>query len=134
MGNPQIWQMTATAVVDALRQGHLHPTEVMESAILRIESIDGEINALPIRCFERALDLAVTTSSAAPDDTPEQGREKARALGVRCVADMRVVKLSGFVHELLELLQLLDLLHMFGGKNRKAVKTEKPESNQRTET
>lgn len=58
MGNPPIWQMTATAVVDALRQGHLHPTEVMESAILRIESIDGEINALPIRCFERALDLA----------------------------------------------------------------------------
>ena len=83
---------------------------------------------------ERALDLAVTTSSAAPDDTPEQSREKARALGVRCVADMRVVKLSGFVHELLELLQLLDLLHMFGGKNRKEVKTEKPESNQRTET
>ena len=58
MSNASLWKMTATAVVDNLRQGNLHPTEVIESAIARIENIDGEINALPIRCFERALDRA----------------------------------------------------------------------------
>ena len=60
MKNTPLWKMTATAVVSALRQGSLHPTEVIESAIARIEGIDGEINALPIRCFERALDWART--------------------------------------------------------------------------
>ena len=58
MGNEPLWKMSATAVVKALRQGDLHPAEAVESAINRIEDIDGEINALPIRCFERALDQA----------------------------------------------------------------------------
>jgi len=52
MGNEPLWKMSATAVVKALRQGDLHPAEAVESAINRIEDIDGEINALPIRCFE----------------------------------------------------------------------------------
>ena len=60
MGNAPLWNMTATAVVDTLRQGSLHPTEVIESAITRPESIYGEINAQPNRCFERALDSAKT--------------------------------------------------------------------------
>ena len=67
MGNDPLWKMSATAVVKALRQSDLHPVEVVESAINRIEDIDGEINALPIRCFERALDQAKSLRPS--DDT-----------------------------------------------------------------
>ena len=67
---------------------------------------------------ERAQHSALTTGSAAPGDTPEQSRAKAKALGVRYVADVTVVRTA---HGMLELLQLLDLLHMLGGKNRKKI-------------
>lgn len=67
MGNEPLWKMSATAVVKALRQGDLHPAEAVESAINRIEDIDGEINALPIRCFERALNQAESLRPS--DDT-----------------------------------------------------------------
>ena len=67
MENEPLWKMSATAVVKALRQSDLHPAEVVESAIIRIEDIDGEINALPIRCFERALNQAESLRPS--DDT-----------------------------------------------------------------
>ena len=58
MGNNPLWKLSATDLVKALRQGELHPSETVESAINRIEEVDGEVNELPIRCFERALDQA----------------------------------------------------------------------------
>ncbi len=58
MAPTELWQMSATEVVAGLRKGDYRPSEVAEAAISRIEAVDEEINALPIRCFERALDKA----------------------------------------------------------------------------
>jgi len=55
--NP-LYKQSATDVVAMLRSGELSPAEALESAIMRIEEVDSKINALPIRCFERALDVA----------------------------------------------------------------------------
>lgn len=58
MANKELWQLTATEAVHKLRKGELKPSEAVEASISRIEAVDGSINALPIRCFEQALDKA----------------------------------------------------------------------------
>lgn len=58
MSADQLHRLTATDAVAALRAGTLRPTELVEAAIARIEAVDPAINALPIRCFDRALDQA----------------------------------------------------------------------------
>jgi len=50
--------MSAYEVVSLIRNGHLSPKEVVEASINRIEMVDEKINALPIHCFERALNFA----------------------------------------------------------------------------
>ena len=58
MPSGELWRLSAPEAVGALRQGDLSPTELIEAAIDRIEAVDGAVNALPIRCFERAFDQA----------------------------------------------------------------------------
>ena len=58
MAPNELWQMNATEVVHALKQRELHSAELVETAIGRIEAVDDKVNALPIRCFERAFDQA----------------------------------------------------------------------------
>lgn len=41
-----------------VRAGEVSPRELIEASIQAIEALDGEINAIPIRDFERALDRA----------------------------------------------------------------------------
>jgi amidase len=62
-----LWQWTATEVVAALRTGDLQATDVVQAAMARIEITDDAVNALPIRCFEQALDRARNLS---PSDDP----------------------------------------------------------------
>lgn len=64
MATEELWRMTATQVVEALRKGELHPTETVEAAIERIEAVDDIVNALPIRCFDRAHAAAKKISSS----------------------------------------------------------------------
>lgn len=58
MPDTELTNMRATEVAGALRTGDLGPVEVLEAAIRRIEAVDGDVNALPIRCFDRAMDHA----------------------------------------------------------------------------
>ena len=44
----------ARAVVARLRTGELSPHDLLDALERRIEAVDGAVNALPIRCFERA--------------------------------------------------------------------------------
>lgn len=67
MATDELWRLSATQIVNALRKGDLHPTEAVEAAIKRIEAVDDAINALPIRCFERALTRA---KDFRPSDDP----------------------------------------------------------------
>ena len=69
MSRDELWRMSATDAVAALKGRDLRPTELIEAAIDRIGAVDGSINALPIRCFERALEQAgALEASGAGDD------------------------------------------------------------------
>ena len=41
-------------VVRLLKSGEDSPEDLLDAAFSRIDVVDAEINALPIRCFERA--------------------------------------------------------------------------------
>lgn len=50
----ELWRISAYEAVSLIRRGEITPTDLLEVAAARIEAIDGTVNALPIRCFERA--------------------------------------------------------------------------------
>ncbi len=58
LGTSELTTLTAVEAVDLLRQRKVSPVELVNAAIRRIEATDAEINAVPIRCFDRALDAA----------------------------------------------------------------------------
>jgi amidase len=49
-----LWRLTARETTDLLRRREISPLELIDVAEARIEAIDSEINAIPIRCFDRA--------------------------------------------------------------------------------
>ena len=55
MKETQLWSLTAYEVVSLLRKKEVGPLDVLQSSIARIEEVDPKINALPIKCFERAI-------------------------------------------------------------------------------
>ena len=56
----ELWKQSAIEVVDLLRSGDISPVEAVQAAITRIETVDCKTNALPIRCFDRAIEQAQT--------------------------------------------------------------------------
>lgn len=50
----ELCRLTATEAVGLLRKGELTPAELVDASIERIETVDGEVNALPIHRFEQA--------------------------------------------------------------------------------
>lgn len=54
----QLVKLTAREAVGLLRTKQVSPLELVEAAIARIEAVDRAVNALPIRCFERAREQA----------------------------------------------------------------------------
>jgi aspartyl-tRNA(Asn)/glutamyl-tRNA(Gln) amidotransferase subunit A len=50
--------LTASEALALFRARDLSPVELMRSTIARIEAVDGEVNALPIRFFDEALEGA----------------------------------------------------------------------------
>src|SRR5438067_11388627 len=58
--------LSATAAVTALRAGEVHPRELVEASLRRIELVDPDLNALPTVCAERALDAAALVPADAP--------------------------------------------------------------------
>lgn len=51
----ELWRLEANQVVDLLKKNDVSPTEIVKSSIKRIEEVDANINAIPIKCFDRAL-------------------------------------------------------------------------------
>lgn len=47
-------ERTALEAIAEVRTGHMSPRDLVEEAIARIEEVDGRINAIPVRAFERA--------------------------------------------------------------------------------
>ncbi len=58
-------RMTATEVVDGLRRGTITPLDCLDALERRIGEVDGLVNALPTRCFDRAR-RAARASMARP--------------------------------------------------------------------
>jgi amidase len=50
----ELWQLSATEVVGMLRRREVSPLELVNAAAARIEAVDGNVNALPIRFFDVA--------------------------------------------------------------------------------
>jgi amidase len=49
---------TATEIVDALRRGDVTPLDCLDALEQRVGEVDGQVNALPTRCFDRARKAA----------------------------------------------------------------------------
>ena len=47
-------RMTATAIVEGLKSGAISPLDCLDALEKRVGEVDGAVNALPTRCFERA--------------------------------------------------------------------------------
>jgi amidase len=60
----------AITTAAAIASGGLSPLEAVDAAIARIEALDGPINAVVIRDFDRARDTAKAMTAAGPD--PDQ--------------------------------------------------------------
>jgi amidase len=54
----ELIKLTAREAVALLRKRQVSPLELVDAAIARIEEVDDAVNALPIRCFDRARDQA----------------------------------------------------------------------------
>lgn len=54
----ELWRLSATQCVDRLKRGEIQPADLIDAAEARIEQVDGDVNALPIRCFEHARERA----------------------------------------------------------------------------
>lgn len=67
----ELIRLTATEVVGRLKRGEVSPLELVDALIARIEAVDGKVNALPMRCFERARAQArAMMRGPAPADRP----------------------------------------------------------------
>ena len=54
----KIWEMSALHAHELLEKKEISASEALESSIERIEEVDGDLNALPERCFARAREVA----------------------------------------------------------------------------
>lgn len=52
--NPALVQATACAIVDKLNAGEITPLDLLDALEARIAEVDGQVNALPTLCFDRA--------------------------------------------------------------------------------
>ena len=64
-------KMTATEAVARLRSREVSPLDLVEASIKRIETIDTEVNALPIHCFDQARDQAKSIDIARHAENPK---------------------------------------------------------------
>jgi amidase len=61
---------SATELAKAVRAPRVSALELTGAAIVRIERLDGKINAVVVRDFERARDAAREAEDAVPGPTP----------------------------------------------------------------
>lgn len=65
-GGDEFIRMTARQIVALLEQRKVSPLELIDAALARIDAVDGAVNALPIRCPDRARDHARRLMSEKP--------------------------------------------------------------------
>jgi amidase len=60
-GVDELGDLDAVACAELVRAGEVSPVEMVDAAIARIEKLDSEINAVPLRRFEKARDEAASS-------------------------------------------------------------------------
>jgi amidase len=58
--NQELVRATACAIVEKLNAGEVTPLDLLDALESRIAEVDGQVNALPTRCFDRARSHAKT--------------------------------------------------------------------------
>ena len=53
-----LFQLSATEAVTLLRNGDVSPSEMVAASAERMEAVDGDLNALPTKCIDRAMQQA----------------------------------------------------------------------------
>ncbi len=66
----ELCRITASEAVSLLRRREVTPVELVDASIDRIEAADNVINALPIRCFDRARAVAKRLAASKPSGNP----------------------------------------------------------------
>ena len=51
----ELTHLTATECVSLLKKGEISPRDLIDASVSRMDQVDGQVNALPIRCLDRAL-------------------------------------------------------------------------------
>ena len=69
----ELWRWTAREAVAALTNGDITPHDLIDAALARIAEVDGDVNAVPTVCEERARERADHLIAHA-DDVPKSGR------------------------------------------------------------
>ena len=54
MASSELVRATACDIVDRLRHGDITPHDLLDALEARIAEVDGQVNALPTLCFDRA--------------------------------------------------------------------------------
>src|SRR6187431_218726 len=54
----ELIRQDAVAIVDRLKRGEVTPHDLLDALEKRIAAVDGAVNALPTRCFDRAREHA----------------------------------------------------------------------------
>ncbi|MDH3714724.1 MAG: amidase family protein [Gammaproteobacteria bacterium] len=70
MADNELYRLTAMQAVRRLRDKQLTPLDLVEAAAARIEAVDGNLNAMPTHCFERAREHAKSLMKASAESRP----------------------------------------------------------------
>ncbi|MBT3305660.1 MAG: amidase, partial [Alphaproteobacteria bacterium] len=68
-----LFKLTAREAVNLLRTGKVSPLEMVDAAVARIEATDGNLNALPTLCIDRARDHAKRLSQKSDENKDKPG-------------------------------------------------------------
>lgn len=99
----ELIRLTARQAVAGLAKGEFTPLELIDAAERRVAAVDGDINALVTRCFDRARAQARHLPSL-PSQDEERGqlhglpiaiKDLTDVAGVRCTLGIDAVRRSG---------------------------------------
>ena len=69
----ELVRLTATEAVALLKRREVSPLELVEAAAARIEAVDEQVNALPIRFLDQARAAAKRLAAKAPGQEARPG-------------------------------------------------------------
>jgi amidase len=81
-------RLTAREAVALLRRRAVSPLEMLEASIARIGAVDGRVNALPVRCFERAREAAARIEATGGPDGGHPGFLAGLPIAIKDIDDV----------------------------------------------